>query len=300
MTAAKPLVNIIMGPTASGKSALAFRRAKDCAGGGTIINADVMQLYKDLPVLTAQPDAAEQAAMPHALYSVLEAGDAVSAQEWTTLARASIAQALEQGRVPFVTGGTGFYIKALLEGFSPVPASQPGIRAALMDELAAHGLPALYAQLQTADPAIAQKLKPGDTQRIVRALEVYRISGVPLSQWQQVPAQKNDDPWQYHVTCLLPERETHRARIEQRLHVMLGGNMLEEVAAFAARVDSGAVQPTAQLVKAHGFRAFAAMLKGDMGRHEAIERTVNETRQYAKRQKTWMRHQIVADETLAV
>lgn len=298
MTAGVPLVNIIMGPTASGKSALAFERAQKT--GGVIINADVMQLYRELPILTAQPTSQEQQAIPHRLYSVLAASDAMSAQDWTTLARNAINDALAKGQTPYITGGTGFYIKALLEGFSPVPASQPDIRAALMDELARHGLPALYAQLQVADPDIAARLKPGDTQRIIRALEVYRISGTPLSRWQAQPAHKPADAWQTHVTCLLPEREAHRAKIKARLDVMLDGGVLDEVAAFAKLIDTGQVPPTSQLIKAHGYRAFAALLRGETGRDEAIEHTVNETRQYAKRQKTWMRHQLAADEVITV
>jgi len=296
--AVRHIVTVLIGPTASGKSALSLARAQK--DGGVVINADVMQLYASLPILTAQPTAAERAAVPHALYGVLQARDATSAVGWCAMARDAIAKAHEEGRPAYLTGGTGLYIKVLMEGFSPMPDCDPSFRRQLYAELEQDGLPALYAELGRVDPELAARLKPNDTQRIMRGVEVFRATGRPLSQWQALPPVPPEDAWDYHVIQIHPRREPHREKIAARLNAMMDQGVLAEVAAFDALIDAGAVPPDAQVVKAHGFRLLRDALKNRLPLEEAVTRTIDETRQYAKRQMTWLRHQIRADEIIEV
>lgn len=291
-----PVITLILGPTASGKSALAVLRAAQA--GGVIINADVMQCYNTLPILTAQPDADDLARVPHQFYSVLNATEPLTAATWATHARALISDALQAGSPPFIVGGTGFYIKALMEGLSPMPNIAPSVRTGLMARLEAEGLAALYADLEKVDPASAARLKAGDTQRIVRALEVFEGTGQPLSYYQSLPLHTPPADWQFHVVALNPSPADLARAIAKRLNKMIEKGALDEVAALGHAITQGHVAHDAQIIKAHGFRPLWAALRGEMSLEAALERTATETRQYTKRQRTWLRHQITAHEVL--
>jgi len=263
-----------------------------------IINADAMQCYAALPILTAQPSSGEQRGIPHLLYGFLEATETMNAAGWVERAAAAIKEAQQKNQNITIVGGTGFYIKALMDGLSPIPDIDPDIRAGLMARLNDAGLPALYAELQAIDPAIALRLKPGDTQRIIRALEVYEGTGTPLSDWQDIPLQKPADDWQFHVTHLNPSKDILESKIRTRLQSMLKNNVLDEIRALSDRIDKGEVPKNAALTIAHGFRYFRACLKNEISLDDALERTAIETRRYTKRQRTWLRHQLKSDEVL--
>lgn len=257
-----------------------------------------MQCYDALPILTAQPHMDDRHDIPHLLYGFLNASETLSAAGWVQHAATEITRALNATQTPTIVGGTGFYIKALMDGLSPIPDIDADIRTTLMARLDAEGLPALYAQLQAVDPVIAARLKPGDTQRIIRALEVYEGTGTPLSDWQDAPLQKPSSDWRFHVTHLNPPKEKLERNIRARLQTMLKNNVLDEVRALSDRIDTGEVADNAAITIAHGFRYLRAHVKDEMSLDDALERTAIETRQYTKRQRTWLRHQIPADEII--
>jgi hypothetical protein len=180
----KPVL-VVAGPTASGKSALAARLARDF--GGIVINADSMQVYRDLPILTAQPSAAAKAAVPHRLYGFLALDDVCSADRWATLARQEIGAAHDSGKLPILCGGTGLYLRALMHGFSPIPEVPAGVRQAARDLLEQIGSVALRERLAAGDPVSAARLHANDRQRIARAWEVLQATGRPISEWQALP-----------------------------------------------------------------------------------------------------------------
>lgn len=293
------IVKVIIGPTASGKSALAVGRCLD-APKGVIINADAMQCYDALPVLTAQPGAEDTSLVPHRLYGVLDSRARLSAAGWAQMARREIEAAFKDGATPYIVGGTGLYIKALMEGLSPMPDIPPEVRSGLQARLEVEGLPALYADLLARDPASAERLKPGDTQRILRALEVVEGTGESLTAWQALPPDPPPPDWRFHVTQLHATPEVLDARIRSRLHAMLDGGALDEVAALMRAIETGITPADAPITVAHGFRHFCRVLRGEIPESDAFEATAIETRQYTKRQRTWLRHQIRADEVVAV
>jgi tRNA dimethylallyltransferase len=285
-------VTVIIGPTASGKSALAV--ARGAGDNAIIINADAMQCYGALPILTAQPAPDEQKNIPHRLYGTLAAQESLTAARWVDMAAREIEAAFAQGKNPYIVGGSGLYIKALMEGLSPMP----DIPADIRDAVRARTREALYAELQERDPVMAARLKPGDTQRIMRAMEVLDATGESLSVWQNLPAQKPHPHWSYHVVTLNPPKEVLERNIRARLDGMMKAGVMDEVKALSDDIDSGAVADDALIVMAHGFRALRAALKGQKSMADALEDTVIETRQYTKRQRTWLRHQITAHEAL--
>lgn len=291
------LIPVIIGPTASGKTALAVERAL-ALGNACIINADAMQCYSALPILSAQPTAAEQQNIPHHLFGFLDATQNLNALDWAKLALSHITHALNNNQTPMLVGGTGFYIKALTHGISPIPDIAPHIRATLMAELNDIGLAPLYARLQSQDPAIAKRLKPNDTQRIVRALEVFAGTNTPLSHWQTLPPVRLHDDLEFHITALNPPKEILAKKITARLHVMLNSGLMDEVARLSQRIDNGEVPENANVTIAHGFKYFRAVLKNEMSLNDALEQTALETRQYTKRQRTWLRGQITPDEII--
>ena len=290
------IIKVIIGPTASGKSALAVVRA--LADNGTIINADAMQCYDALPILTAQPTAAEKQNIPHMLYSVLSPQNSLTAADWVKLATDAIDKAHAANRTPYIVGGTGLYIKALMDGLSPIPDIPPNIRANVRSRIDTDGLPAVYADLQSRDPAMAAKLKAGDTQRILRAMEVLEATGISLAEWQSIPTQKPPVHWQFHVTAINPPREVLEEKIRIRLKAMLAAGALDEVKSLSDKIDAGEVPDDALVTVAHGFKNFRRVLKNEMSLDDALEATAIEGRQYTKRQRTWIRHQIKADETI--
>jgi tRNA dimethylallyltransferase len=280
-------VVVIAGPTASGKSGLALELALECHG--TIINADSMQVYRDLPILTAQPSVEGQGAVPHRLYGLLALDDACTATRWAQMALVEIKAAVAERRVPILVGGTGLYLKALLEGFAPIPDVDPAVREKTRALLAELGPAALHARLQERDPETAARLRPSDPQRIARAWEVLEATGKPLAWWQ---AQPTSPPGPVSALSLVidPSRQDLHAACDARFRAMLETGALAEVAA-ARRRYPGADENVAGF-RALGFRELAAHLDGKLSLEEATLAAQQATRQYAKRQGTWFRHQL--------
>ncbi len=277
---------IVAGPTASGKSALALDLAERL--GGTIINADSMQVYRELRVLTARPTVAEEARVPHRLYGVRSAAEPGSAAWWRGEALAVMAEAVAAGRLPVLTGGSGLYFAALTDGLANLPPTTPEARAEARTLLTERGAPALHSRLAAADPVTAATLNPNDSQRVTRAWEVWRSTGVGLAAWQAQRGQPA--PYRFTAILLDPPRERLRAAIAARLQSMLAEGALDEVRALLAlRLD-----PTLPAMRAHGVPALAAFLHGAITLAEAARRVELVTGQYTKRQATWFRHHALA------
>lgn len=274
---------LIAGPTASGKSGLALALARHF--GGVVINADSMQVYGGLRILTARPDAAAEALAPHRLYGVLAPHDACSAARWAEMARAEIAAAHAAGQMAVVVGGTGLYFHALTEGLSELPPVDPALRQGLIAELAALGAPALHARLAGVDPVLAARLKPGDSQRILRGLEIHAGTGRPLSAFQAESGAAAPDIGILARLVVAPPRALLLDRIRLRLTQMAAEGAIEEARAVAAL----GLDPLAPAAKAIGLRPFAAHAAGEIPLDQALEQAEIETRQYAKRQMTWAR-----------
>ena len=288
----KPVV-IIYAPTASGKSALALKIAKE--KNGVIINADSMQLYDVMHMLTAHPSAEEQAQAPHRLYGVLKPQEECSAQMWREMATEEINKAHANGQLPIVIGGTGFYLKALTEGLSPVPEVPPEIRAkiiALQKEL---GNPAFHADFATKDKVMTDRLHPNDTQRLIRAYEVFEATGKSLAEWQKLPTSgPPDDSWEFEYHFIDMPRDELYTRCEARFDIMIENGALDEVRHLTALIDDGIVPETALVTHALGFHPLRAYLRDEMSWEDAVDKSKQETRNYAKRQLTWLRNQIRA------
>lgn len=283
----KPSAILIAGPTASGKSAVALRVAE--AVGGTIINADSMQVYSDLRVLTARPDEEDERRVPHALYGFLDGSEAYSVGRWLQDTGDAIATVRSKGQVPVVTGGTGLYFKALLDGLSPVPGIPADIRERWREEAKRLDGPELHAMLAERDPAMAERLRPTDPQRIVRALEVLEATGQSLADWQQKPGTPLLQESETACFVIAPPREALVSRINSRLSQMVDHGALDEVKALMARE----LAPDLPIMRALGVKPLAAHLAGKLAMDEAIEQTGAETRQYAKRQMTWAKRNMI-------
>jgi len=282
-------VLVVGGPTASGKSGLAAALAEKLAG--IVINADSMQIYDGLPILTAQPAAEDKARAPHRLYGVLAPEETCSAARWREMVLAEIHTAQAGGHVPVVAGGTGFYIKALLEGMSPIPDVPAHFREEAIRKQQELGNPAFHAALAKRDLQTAAKLDPLNTQRLVRAWEVLEATGQSLAAWQEAPRIGPPEDLRFVVITLHPPRETLYAACDGRFTAMLAAGALEEARAFKA---AAADMPRA-LDKALGYPELAAHLGGEISLDEAAGQARLSTRHYAKRQVTWFRHQITAD-----
>ncbi|WP_454559893.1 tRNA (adenosine(37)-N6)-dimethylallyltransferase MiaA [Parapedomonas caeni] len=286
-TPLKPLV-LIAGPTASGKSALALHLAE--RSDGVIINADALQLYADLRVLSARPSPEEEARAPHRLYGVLDGNDISSAAWWAEAARREIEAAWAAARLPIVIGGTGLYLRTLMDGIVAVPDIPEAVRADVRTRMAALGPEALHAELARLDPACSARLMPRDRQRISRALEVVLATGRPLSDWQAEPqGGLAGKPGLGPVgrIILLPARDWLYARCDRRFAQMIEAGAADEVAALIAR-NLPADRP---VMKAVGVRELAAWQAGQLSKDAAIDAAARETRRYAKRQYTWLRNQ---------
>jgi tRNA dimethylallyltransferase len=286
--AVPPLV-IVAGPTASGKSALALALAEEFRG--TIINADSMQVYRDLAALTARPGAAELARAPHRLYGVIDAAVACSAGRWRELALAEIAAARAAGRLPILAGGTGLYLRALLEGLAPVPPVPQEVRAAARALHARLGGEAFRAALAPLDPGAAARLAAGDTQRLIRAYEVAQATGRPLAAWRQG---QGTPRFAAAAILLLPPRAALYRLADARFLAMMGAGAEAEARALLARD----LDPALPAMKAVGVRELGRFFAGELSRDEAIAAARQATRRYAKRQYTWFRHQL--PETVAL
>lgn len=277
-------VLVIGGPTASGKSALALELAERL--DGVVINADSMQVYRELPVLTAQPDAAARARAPHRLYGVLPGDAPCSAGRWREMALAEIDAALAAGRRPVVVGGTGLYLSALTQGIADIPPVPEAARAeatALYDRL---GGTAFRDALAAHDPATAARLPPGDRQRLIRAWEVAAATGRPLSDWQAGPEAAPPPHLVFDVVLVLPPRAALYAACDARFTAMMEAGAPDEVRALAAR----RLDPGLPVMKALGVPELLRHLAGALPRDEAIRLARQATRRYAKRQYTWFRH----------
>ena len=280
-------VVVIGGPTASGKSGMALDIA--LARHGTVINADSMQLYAELDVLTARPGAEDLAQAPHRLYGVLPAAERGSAARWRDMALAEIAAAHAAGRLPIVVGGTGLYLRTLMEGLSAVPAVPDEVRKAAHARLQELGGEAFRAELVGRDPASA-KLNPGDTTRLTRAWEVLEATGHPLSHWQTQRAEGAPEGLLFSVLVIDPPRDALYANCDRRFRVMMGQGALEEV----RRLDTLGLDPDLPAMKALGVPELRDHLRGALTLDEAIALAQQSTRRYAKRQVTWFRHQLAA------
>lgn len=277
-------VVVIGGPTASGKSTLAAVIAEEF--GGTVINADAMQVYRELSVVTARPSRAETRRVPHRLYGVLSVYQRCTVAKWRTMAVAAIGQARAKGRLPIVVGGTGLYLRALMEGLAPVPVIPPEIRAQAQARHREVGADAFHAELERLDPQMAARLKPGDTQRVIRAWEVITATGRSLALFQKLtPARSRE---RFVPLVLLPPREGLYASCDARCQRMLDEGALEEVRALQALN----LDPEFPAMKAVGVREIARLLAGERTREAALAEFQQATRNYAKRQITWFRHQL--------
>jgi len=276
---------LIAGPTASGKSALALRVARET--GAELVNADALQLYADLRLLSARPSADEEAQVPHHLFGTVDAADGWSVGRWLRAAREVLDDIAARGRPAIVVGGTGLYFRALTQGLADVPEVSPPVRAVAEADFELLGEDAFRERLAGHDPSAAARIGPGDRQRLVRAWEVFAASGTPLSDWQRTgQAALPPDAWR--AVALEPPRDVLYARCDARLEAMVEAGVLDEVAALTAR----GLDPRLPAMKAVGLREFAAHLRGETGLAEAVDAAQRETRRYAKRQMTWMRGQM--------
>ncbi|MET0376831.1 MAG: tRNA (adenosine(37)-N6)-dimethylallyltransferase MiaA [Rhizorhabdus sp.] len=281
----KKSIALIAGPTASGKSALAVRLAE--IANGVVINADASQVYSDLRILSARPDEAEMARAPHRLFGYRDAAIACSAADWAEDARREIALAHDAGQLPIIVGGTGLYMRTLLYGIAPVPDIDPAIRA----EVRAMSVGRAAVMLRREDPETAARLKPQDITRISRALEVIRSTGRSLSAWQQELSGGIVDQVTIVPAILLPPRDWLYDRCNARFEIMLAHGAVEEVEALRTRQ----LDPSLPAMRAIGVRDIIDWCMGETLRVDMIERAQAATRQYAKRQYTWFRHQLPAD-----
>jgi tRNA dimethylallyltransferase len=275
---------IVAGPTASGKSALALAVAERF--GGTIINADSMQVYRDLALLTAQPDAAAQARAAHRLYGEIDPAEGFSAGAWRQRARAEIAASRANARLPILVGGTGLYLRALLDGLAPTPPIPPEVRRAARSLQATLGAAAFHDALRRLDPEAAARLNQADTQRVTRAYEVAMATGRTLGDWQRDYPAVHD--FSARAIVLLPQRKKLYAACDTRFLDMVARGAVGEVEALLNR----RLSPELPAMRALGVRELAAWLRGDIDRERAIAAAQQATRNYVKRQLTWFQRQL--------
>ena len=273
---------VIAGPTASGKSKLALETA--AALGGHIVNADSMQIYRELRVLTARPGPEDQQRVPHCLYGVLPAWERCSAARWRRMVLTALSEPLPGPVV--VCGGTGFYIESLLYGLSDMPEMPLGVEAAARARREALGAEGFHREVAARDPVLARRVPPGDRQRLVRAWAVFEATGMALADWQARPRPAPLSAW---TVLLDPPRERLNQRIGARFRAMLTGGALEE----ADRLRG--LDPDLPAMKALGLRELHAHLAGEIALNEAESRAVLATRRFAKRQRTWFRNRLRAD-----
>ena len=268
------------GPTASGKSALALGLAERL--GGVVVNADSMQVYRELRVLTARPSPHDEARVPHRLYGVRAAAEPGSVAWWRGVALAAMADATASGRLPILCGGTGLYLSALTDGLAEIPDPGEAARAEARALVAGEGSAALHARLAAVDPATASRTRPGDPQRVARAWEVWRGTGRGLAAWHAGPA-SGKAPYRFTVLRLDPPREALRAAITRRFAAMLAAGALDEVRALRALGLDEAVPA----LRAHGVPELSAVLRGEATLDEAALAAMAATLRYTRRQRTW-------------
>lgn len=293
MPKTKCVAILIAGPTASGKSALALDLARK--RGGVIINADSMQVYRELRILTARPCVEDEQAAPHRLYGHVLAAASYSVARWLTDVEAALSEAQRTGLCPIIVGGTGLYFKALTEGLSPVPAIPDEVRERWRRE-AREDPVQLYETLRARDPAMAARLAPGDAQRITRALEVLDATGISLAAWQGRSGRPLLDPETCERLLVVRSREDLHRRCDERFDVMMSMGALDEVRALVQ------LELTAELpaMRALGVAPLAAHIRGTLSLEEAVARGKAETRQYVKRQETWVRKFMASWQAIAI
>ncbi|HUO22535.1 MAG TPA: tRNA (adenosine(37)-N6)-dimethylallyltransferase MiaA [Caulobacteraceae bacterium] len=280
----QPSVFLIAGPTASGKSALALRLAERL--GGEIVNADALQLYADLRLLSARPDAAEEQRAPHHLYGVADGADGWSVGRWLKAALPLLDDIRRRGRAAIVVGGTGLYFRALTHGLAEIPDTPPEARQEAEAQWRTLGEAAFRERLASVDPQAEARIEQGDRQRLVRAMEVHAASGRPLTYWQaqtRPPLAAAD----WRAAVLEPQRAWLYARCDARMQAMVEAGALDEVARLMAR----GLDPAAPVMKAVGVRELGAHLAGETSLEAAVALAQQQTRRYAKRQSTWLRNQ---------
>jgi tRNA dimethylallyltransferase len=282
-----PSVLIVAGPTASGKSALALALAEEFCG--TVINADALQCYRDLRILTARPDAAAEARAPHRLYGYLDAASRGSAGDWCRRAQAEIAAAASEPRLPIVVGGSGLYLRTLTRGLAPIPEIPDQVSAETRALYRAEGGARFRERLRRLDPAAAEEVAAGDRQRLVRAYAVVLHTGRPLAEWRGEP--HHAPAFRFATILLLPPRAQLYAACDMRFRSMLELGALDEAAALAAR----RLDPSLPAMKAAGLRELQDHLTGALALETAVVAAQRATRRYAKRQITWFRHQSSPD-----
>ena len=281
----EPRIWLIAGPTASGKSALALRLAE--ATGAEIVNADSMQLYADLRLLSARPSPEEMSRAPHHLFGTVDAAQGWSAGRWLRAASELLAQINCRGRPAIVVGGTGLYFRALTHGLAEIPPVPAEYRRQAQADYERMGEPDFRDRLAARDPAAAARIAPGDRQRLVRAWEVLAATDTPITEWQS-SGEPTLQAGAWRAVALEPPREALYARCDARLAAMLEAGALDEVRALAARD----LAPELPAMKAVGVRELAAHLRGETSLADALAAAQRQTRRYAKRQMTWMRGQM--------
>lgn len=279
---------LIAGPTASGKSGAALAVAEKL--GGTVINADSMQVYENLSVLTARPDEDDQARVPHQLYGFVPGCEPYNVGRWIDDVSHAIRDADVKGQIPIVAGGTGLYFKALLEGLSPIPDIPAGVRDHWRGRAQEQDAPDLHRELQERDPVMAAKLRTSDPQRIVRALEVIDATGRSLAEWQKETGEGVLAVHDVLPIVIGPERSHLHAKINARFDLMIKQGAIDEVEQLLAL----SLEANLPIMRAHGVRQIAAYLRGEQSLQDAAIQTKAETRQYAKRQFTWLRRNMIA------
>ena len=291
---ARPLAIAVMGPTASGKTAFAIALAQRF--GGEIVSVDSALVYRGLDIGAAKPDQAERAGVPHHLLDVRQPWQPYSAADFAADARAAIDGIVARGRLPVLAGGTGLYFRALLRGLAPMPEADPAMRAMIATEAVTHGWEALHAELARVDPVAAARIRPGDAQRIQRALEVFRLSGRPISAWQADPPPPRLPLRVLRLVLAPRDRATLHARIASRFDRMLDAGFLDEVRRLRALPPLRDHPAPLELpaLRAVGYRQAWEHLDGGTGAEAFRERGIFATRQLAKRQLTWLRGELDA------
>ena len=285
MSSSPHKIKIIAGPTASGKSARAIAIAQ--ANNGIILNADATQCYSDLQILSARPDANELKQAEHRLYGIWSGDKMASVGDWLDAVKPEIEKCWQSGKLPIICGGTGFYIKALTEGLSPIPDIPPDIRKQIMQEIDSEGNSVIYDKLKTIDSESIDSIPEGNTQRLARAWEVYLGTGKPISWWQNQPKEQIFPDAEFELEIIEMPREQLYARCDARFDIMLKLGALQEVEELLSKN----YDPNLPIMKAVGISELSTYLRGECSIEEAGNLAKQNTRRYAKRQLTWLRNQ---------
>ncbi len=281
----KGTIHIIAGPTASGKSARAIELAK--AKSGVILNADATQCYADLQILSARPDAEELTQADHRLYGIWQGDKMASVGDWLGTIKPEIEQCWAEDKLPIICGGTGFYLKALMEGLSPIPDIAPKIRDQIIQEIDSEGNSAIYEKLSKVDPKVVKNIPLANTQRMIRAYEVYLGTGKPMSEWQSMPKEPPFPDTHFELEIIELDRKELYARCDARFDLMLEAGALDEVKTLLAKNYDEHLP----VMKAVGVPELRFHLAGELSIEEAGTLAKQSTRRYAKRQLTWLRNQ---------